>query len=103
MAVETVRCPKCSFEIPITEALTGPIRERLRIELEPEIKQKKASLAQLQTQLGEKEKRLNQEKSSIDEQVAAKLKEQADKIRTESERAATEKLGIELEDLKQLS
>jgi hypothetical protein len=100
MTVETVRCPKCNFEIPITEALTGPIRERLRTELEPEIKQREASLAEFQKRLKEQEEKLKQERVTIDQQVTARLKEQAEKIRAESERAATEKLGIELEDLR---
>ena len=100
MAIETVRCPKCSFEIPITEALTGPIRDRLRTELAPEIKRREASLAELQGRLKEREEELNREKVDIDQQVAAKLKEQAEKIRAESERAAIAKLGIELKDLR---
>jgi hypothetical protein len=76
MADDKVVCPSCGTEIPLTQALTANIEKRLRADLLLESKRREAELAM------DFEKRLAQER----EDVSAK---------------AREKLGVEIDSLKQ--
>ena len=93
MAEEIITCPNCGFKIPISEVLTHQIRDRLKLELEADVKQREA-------ELNKQAKKLSQEKEQIDEQVNEKLKAQLAEIQVKAEQKASEKLGIELKDLK---
>lgn len=93
MANDTITCPKCGYAIPVTEALTHSIRERLKGELENGIKKKEAEISA-------KERQLAQAQRTLEEQMAAKLKAETARIQTEAEKKAAEKIRIELEDLK---
>lgn len=93
MAEDTIKCPNCGFVIPISEALTHQIQDRLKIEMEAGVKKREAELL-------EKEKKLSQAKAGIDEQVAMRLKAEMTKIQTQAVQKAEEKVKVELEDLK---
>lgn len=90
---EIIKCPNCGFEIAISKVLTVQIRERLKSELETEVRKKEAELLK-------REKQLSQAKASIDEQVAEKLKAETAKIQSQAQQEATNKLKLEMEDLK---
>lgn len=93
MAEETIKCPNCGFDIPISEALTHQIQDRLKMQMEAGIKKREAELS-------EKEKILDKAKADVDEQVAERLKAEVAKIQTQAAEKAEEKIKIEFEDLK---
>ncbi|NQT71652.1 MAG: DUF2130 domain-containing protein [Chloroflexi bacterium] len=93
MAEDTIKCPNCGFVIPISEALTHQIQDRLKIEMEAGVKKREAELL-------EKERKLSQARAGIDEQVAIRLKAEMTKIQAQAAQKAEEKVKVELEDLK---
>lgn len=40
MAEQSIRCPHCKREIPLTEVITKTIREKLQLEYEAKLEQK---------------------------------------------------------------
>lgn len=55
MSNETIRCPQCDFEIPVTQALTQQIRESLKSELESDVQKREQLLAKRNAEIAEKE------------------------------------------------
>jgi hypothetical protein len=88
----TIKCPnpKCQREIPLTDALTEQIEERIkqRYEADAAVKDKKMQ-ARLE-EIRQKEKVLEEKRQAIDEQVSDKLKEMQKTIaEQEKEKAKT--------------
>ena len=86
MSEQTINCPKCGTEIPLTEALTSQIETSIRTKLETEINKKEQALLQQQKNLTQQTKELAAKEQAIDEQVAEKLKAERKKI-AEQEKA----------------
>ena len=93
MAEQTVTCPKCGHEIPLSDALTEKMRHQLEGEIGKEFKEKERKLE-------ERAKLLEESRKNVDAQVAKKLEAEKVKIQKEAEKKATEKVDIELQDLK---
>lgn len=93
MADQTIACPKCGTEIPLSAALTEKMRHQLEGEIGEEFKVK-------EKQLEEKAKLLKESQKNIDTQVAKKLEVEKGKMWEEAQKKATEKLDVELKDLK---
>ena len=66
-------CPKCDFEIEVTEVLSAQLRAEIRKEFEAEQRKKEAQLVERETSLQRQIAELKQAKAAIDEEVAAKL------------------------------
>lgn len=75
MADQTITCPKCGTEIPLSAALTEKMRHQLEGEIGKEFKEKEKQLAQ-------------------------KLEAEKGKMWEEAQKKATEKNDVELKDLK---
>jgi hypothetical protein len=84
MPEQSIRCPKCGHEIPLTEAFTHQIEERLRQQFAVNGQQKekeyaaalKAKEQELQvTLIAEKNRLSSQAKSQAEETVAVQLKD----------------------------
>ena len=80
MSEQTIKCPKCGTEIPLTEALTSQIETSIRTKLETEVNKKEQALVQQQKSLTQQSKELTAKEQAIDEQVAEKLKTERKKI-----------------------
>jgi len=66
MSEQTIRCPKCGHEIPLTEAFTHQIEERLREQFEADSKRKEKEYAvALKAKEQELEAALKAEKSRL--------------------------------------
>jgi hypothetical protein len=78
---ESIRCPKCGCEIPLTEAIEHQVAERLRDRLAAEIERQEAEYAKASEA---KEAALRQEFAAAREELEEKLTEQV------SARVATE-------------
>src|SRR3990170_1561326 len=106
MADQTIKCPYCKGEIPLTEALTNQINEGLRAEYDQKAREKEA---ELQKKLADFEaasaKKLVLEKARLDEearkralqQVECELKDlKEDKARKEAQLEEFRKQELEL-------
>lgn len=113
--VQTIRCPKCGNEFPLTEAVEHNLRAGLRAELEQErkrieesarakaLEEAKLQAADLQNQIAElkeslaetqakelnlrkRQRQLEAEKANLELEVQRRLDEERQKIRDEAEK-----------------
>lgn len=93
MSDQTITCPKCGEQIPLTDALTGKIREQLKGEIEKGVVEK-------EKQLVAREKALAEGQKNIDEQVSKKLEAEKTKLLATAKEEAAKKMELEMQDLK---
>ena len=93
MSDQTITCPECGSEIPLSDALTEKMRHQLEGELGKKFKEK-------EKELEEKAKLLEENQKNMDAQVAKKLEAEKVKMWEKAQKKATEKLDVELKDLK---
>lgn len=93
MANQTILCPYCKREIPLTEAISHRIREELRKEFEMEAQKREQDYLIKEQALLEKEKRL-------EEEISQKIKREIERIEKEALQKAEQSIAIELEDLR---
>ena len=74
MPDQTIKCPKCGTQIPLTEALTGQIEQSIKLRYEAEAAEKAKELDKEKMILKQKAKELEAKGQAIDEQVAEQLK-----------------------------
>lgn len=95
---QNIECPKCGAEIPVTEALAGPIIAVERARIENEVRERSAALENREKQLSKAQSELEKRRKGI-ESRAADLEELV-RSRLESERStllAAESKRIEAE------
>jgi len=80
MPDQTIKCPKCGTQIPLTEALTGQIEQSIKLRYEAEAAEKAKELDKEKKILKQKAKELEAKGQAIDEQVAEQLKTERKKI-----------------------
>lgn len=101
MTDQTITCPSCGKEIPLSATLSQQIRENLRKEFESESKERETAIALREKQLREQQEEIKTAKNSIDQEVAEKLKVEEVRIKQAAKLAAETALQVELTDLKQ--
>jgi hypothetical protein len=99
MADNSIKCPKCGAEIPLTEALTGPIREALRAELEQDVKAREGQALQREKDIAIKEAQLVKQKADIALEVADKVEAERKKLSAEEYAKAQKAIKLEMDDL----
>lgn len=73
----TISCPTCGAKIPLNDALTHDLKERLSVELNAPIKRKEAELATKERQLEEQyEKKMEQERVHLQDVATRKAREE---------------------------
>lgn len=87
-----IPCPNCGTEIPLTDALTGKIKQQMRSEMEAQIKEKEAKIA-------EREKQLQESQKNMDEEVKKKVESEKKDLWERAQKAAKEASGKEMKDL----
>ncbi len=85
MPDQTIKCPNCGTQIPLTEALTGQIEQNIKLRYEAEATKKAKELDKEKIVLKQKAKELEAKGQAIDEQVAEQLKTERKEI-VEAER-----------------
>ena len=85
MPDQTIKCPKCGTQIPLTEALTGQIEQSIKLRYEAEAAEKAKDLDKERMILKQKGKELEAKGKAINEQVAEQLKAERKEI-AEAER-----------------
>ena len=85
MPDQTIKCPKCGTQIPLTEALTDPIEQVIKAKYETEAAQKEKEYQVRLKEIQQQTKELEAKGEAIDEQVAERLKTERKEI-VEAER-----------------
>ena len=101
MLDQTIKCPHCGKEIPLTETLSHQIKENLRKEIAEESKEREQELSEREKSLEEKAKKVAESEKVIAQQVSARLKTESEKIKQEAKREAESAILVELKDLKE--
>lgn len=87
-----ITCPNCGTEIPLTDALTGKIKQQMRNEMEAQIKEKEAKIA-------EREKQLQESQKNMDEEVKKKVESEKKDMWERAQKAAKEASDKDMKDL----
>jgi hypothetical protein len=104
MNTQSIHCPQCGTDIPLTEALSQQITAQLRSEFEvKEHERAKQALVQ-QQKLDESKKQLEHKIASFEEsmaeEVAKKLLVEKEALWKEAQKKASEKISLEMDELK---
>lgn len=94
MPEETIKCPKCGFEIPLTEALSKQVTERLTREFEARGRKREEELKRREEEIAKKA-------GEVDRAVAEKLAAEREKFKGEAVREARERIEVELKALRE--
>jgi len=101
MAEQTIKCPSCGADIPLTEALSGQIEESLRAKYELKAKQRELEIKKREDELRKRSSELEESKKSVDETVARKLAAERLRFEEEARKRALEQFDTELRDLRE--
>ncbi len=93
----TLVCPKCKYEIKLTESLAAPLLESARLDYEKRLAEKDADAARRESSLHDREVALSQAKASLDAQVAEKVKVERLRIAAEEGKKARLTLSADLD------
>jgi len=74
MPDQTIKCPECGTQIPLTEALTGQIEQSIRLKYETEAAAKEKDYQAKLKEIQRQTKELEAKGQAIDEQVAEQVK-----------------------------
>ncbi|MFX1521572.1 MAG: DUF2130 domain-containing protein, partial [Promethearchaeota archaeon] len=92
MNEQTIKCPNCGEEIPLTAALTHQIKESVHKEYEGEFKNREEALKA-------KAKKLESEKEAFEKEIEERLKEETEKLIKTAKKEAEESMQTQLKDM----
>lgn len=101
MPDQTITCPYCGKEIPLTETLSHQIKEGLQREFELKARDRELEVAKREKLLAEEMKILEDSKKSIDQQVFRKLQAERTKVKQEVRKEVESAVRVELKDLQE--
>ncbi len=101
MSDQTITCPYCGKEIPLTETLSHQIKEGIQREFELKTRERELELAKREKLLAEEVKTLEDSKKSIDQQVFQKLQAERTKVKLEVRKEIESAIRVELKDLQE--
>jgi hypothetical protein len=102
MSESNITCPKCGAEIPLSEAVSHRLRERLAADFERQRAELNLALKKREQQLETRRIALEERAKSLQAEVARQVEAERQKLRVDSARQAEEKFGAELKDLHNL-
>jgi hypothetical protein len=101
MPEQTIICPNCGKEIPLTATLSHQLKESLRKEYEDKAKEKEQELARREKLLEEKAKQVEDSEKAIEQRVTEKIKAEREKLKKEAKKELEEALLLEQKDLQE--
>jgi len=98
---QTIKCPYCEKEFPLTETIFKPLRESLTKEFEEKNKKRDLDIAEKEKSLSVKEEEIKKSKKSLEEEIETKVKIATDEIKKKAKLEAEKELSVDLEELKE--
>lgn len=98
-SVDSVKCPKCGENIPITETLHHQLTEQARAEMRGELAREQKTLVAREKDLQAREAKLTEAEQDIEDRVAKKLSTQKAKLSKDALEKARSEVSLELKDL----
>ncbi len=93
---DTIICPKCKYEIEVTEALSLQLREQLRKEYEAERRRQEQEFAAKSEELRRREQELKASREAMDAEVQARLVRERARLAEEALAKAREAVALEI-------
>lgn len=100
MTDNTISCPKCGAEIPLTEAVSHRLREELAADFEKKRTELNAAMTRREEQIAVEKEALAQREKSVQGEVSKRVDAEKARLLATATREAEEKLGIDLKDLR---
>jgi hypothetical protein len=94
---DTIICPKCKYEIEVTEVLSSQLREQLRKEFDAELRKKEQDFQTKADGLRKREQELEASKQALDAEVQARLTKEKGRLDKEAVLKAKEAVALELQ------
>lgn len=98
---QTIKCPYCNKEFPLTETISKQLREEISKEFEEKNKKRDIDIAEREKSLSAKEEEIKKSKKSLEEEIETKVKIATDEIKKKAKQEATKEVSVDLEELKE--
>ncbi|MBS0266148.1 MAG: DUF2130 domain-containing protein, partial [Planctomycetes bacterium] len=95
---DTIICPKCQFEIEVTEVLSAQLRSQMQKEFEADIRKKEAEIAERETEVARAKAAIATAEQDIDRRVAEQLGKERKQLSDEALAKARNQVTLELQD-----
>lgn len=95
---DTIICPKCSYEIEVTEVLSAQLRSQLQKEFKADIRKMEVTIAEREKAVTVAQGQVDQAKREIDQRVADQLEKERKTLSEDALRKAREQVTVELRD-----
>ncbi len=98
---QTIKCPYCNKEFPLTETISKQLREEISKEFEEKNKKRDIDIAEREKNLSVKEEEIKIAKKSLEEEIEAKVKMATDDIKKKAKQEAVKEVSLEIEEFKE--
>jgi len=98
-ATTSIKCPKCEFEFPLSEALEQQIAARQRRQIEAELRKRERELQGQAREIAAQTETLKRGREALDKEVQKRLATELKKVAAEEQRKATEALSVKMKNL----
>ena len=95
---QTIRCPNCGANIPLTEALYAQIKARLGKEFEERERARELALKKREEELSAASASLEESKKALEADIEKRLAGERSKLAEEAKKKAREAMEVELKD-----
>ncbi len=101
MSDQSIKCPNCHIEFPLSDALSNRIKEGLRAEYEEKAVRKELEVRKREEELRKKLSELDEARKAVEDTVASRLSAEKAKLVEEAGKRALERFEAELRDMKE--
>ncbi len=95
----SIACPKCGAEIPLTEAVSRRVREQLEADFNRRLAESNAALAERERKVAAERAALEQRRNAVELEVARRVQAERDQLLGEARRQAESALADRLKAL----
>ena len=97
---DTIICPNCKAEIPLSDAMTHSLREGFEKEFADKRRALEQAVAKQRDEVEKQRAATEEAKRDLDAQVQQKLNAERDKLRAALKQEVSDSVGVELKDLR---
>src|SRR5260370_6088929 len=95
MKTESINCPHCLSEIPVTEAVAHSIREELKTEFDLKMKQEQRAFADREQKLIAEKKAVELARAAVNTEIEKRLLEEKARLLSQAREQIQGQMGLE--------
>src|SRR5262249_10235219 len=96
--IDTITCPSCRADIPLTESVVESLLQSTREEYDKRLADQEADIANREASIRQQKQALAEDRESFDERVAAKVQEGRASIAADEAKKADARLKGDLDE-----